>query len=93
MVVDASGNLYGSTLEGGNDSACNAGGGCGVIFELSPESQENVLHYFTGGKDGYSPVAGVTLDDAGTIYGTALAGGDPRCNPPLGCGTVFKITP
>jgi uncharacterized repeat protein (TIGR03803 family) len=62
LVRDAFGNLYGSTLEGGNGSTCNAGGGCGVIFELSPNGQENVLHYFTGGTDGYSPLTGVTLE-------------------------------
>ncbi|MFY9744578.1 MAG: choice-of-anchor tandem repeat GloVer-containing protein, partial [Candidatus Sulfotelmatobacter sp.] len=33
MVFDSQGNLYGSTLEGG-DGPCS--GGCGVIFELSP---------------------------------------------------------
>ncbi len=34
-----------------------------------------VLHDFTGGADGGQPVAGVTLDQQGRIYGTATEGG------------------
>jgi len=33
-----------------------------------------VLHSFTGGADGASPAAGLTLDKAGNLYGTASAG-------------------
>jgi len=33
LVKDSAGNLYGATAEGG-DAKCNAGYGCGVIFEL-----------------------------------------------------------
>jgi uncharacterized repeat protein (TIGR03803 family) len=43
-----------------------------------------VLHNFTGGADGANPHAGVTLDHAGNIYGTAYAGG-------AGYGTAFKM--
>ena len=44
-----------------------------------------VLHTFTGGQDGKSPYAGVTLDQAGSLYGTTTAGG-------AGYGTVYKLT-
>ncbi len=35
----------------------------------------NVIHTFTGGQDGAYPEAGVTLDNAGNLYGTASGGG------------------
>jgi len=44
-----------------------------------------VLHNFTGGQDGASPSGGVTIDQAGTLYGTAFQGG-------AGYGTVFKLS-
>ncbi|MGA2905998.1 MAG: choice-of-anchor tandem repeat GloVer-containing protein [Candidatus Korobacteraceae bacterium] len=46
-----------------------------------------VLHNFTGGGDGANPWAGVTLDGAGNLYGTASAGGIG-----IGYGTVYKLT-
>ena len=51
-----------------------------------------VLHTFTGGDDGASPSAGVTLDRAGNLYGTAERGGftGSGCGS-AGCGTVFKL--
>ena len=44
-----------------------------------------VLHNFTNGQDGAHPEAGLTMDKAGNLYGTAFYGG-------LGQGTVFKLT-
>src|SRR5215469_558589 len=29
----------------------------------------------------------------GSLYGTTAAGGNTSCDPPLGCGTVFRVTP
>ena len=43
-----------------------------------------VIHSFTGGGDGATPWAGVTLDKAGNLYGTASAGG-------IGYGTVYRL--
>jgi hypothetical protein len=48
-----------------------------------------VLHTFTGGSDGAKPVAGLTMDSAGNMYGTAEYGGETFCY--LGCGTVFQL--
>jgi uncharacterized repeat protein (TIGR03803 family) len=44
----------------------------------------SVIHNFSGGQDGSQPVAGLTADKAGNLYGTASAGG-------AGYGTVFKL--
>ncbi len=50
-----------------------------------PASTFSVLHNFTGGLDGANPEAGLTLDKAGNLYGTAFNGG-------LGFGTAFRLT-
>jgi uncharacterized repeat protein (TIGR03803 family) len=92
LVIDRAGNIYGTTIFGGN-RGCN--GSCGVVFKLDANGSEAVLHAFTGGSDGSYPWAGLTMDAAGNLYGTTENGGDPHCSvdKPQGCGVVFKITP
>jgi len=91
LVMDAAGNLYGTTIFGGAHRNCN-GDGCGVVFKLDPGGNETVLHSFTGSTDGALPWAGVVRDAAGNLYGTTLNGGDLKCLPKYGgCGVVFKI--
>jgi uncharacterized repeat protein (TIGR03803 family) len=82
-ILDAAGNLYGTT-EAGGDLTCNGGVGCGTVFELDTTGEETVLHSFTG-KDGTSPIAGVIRDAAGNLYGTTPQGGR------FSSGTVFKL--
>ena len=89
LALDEKGNIYGTTPNGGNQ---NCGSGCGAIFMLDPAGKQTILYEFTGGTDGAGPGAGVTLDSAGTIYGTTSVGGDLICNRGAGCGTVFKLT-
>ena len=66
-----------------------------LIFAATPVQAQTftVLHSFTGGGDGANPVAGLTLDRAGNLYGTAAQGGNTpyTCGSTRGCGTVFKI--
>jgi len=90
-VLDAKGNLYGTTDYGG-DSACDAPYGCGTVFKLDTTGKETVLYSFTGaGGDGANPWAGLVLDAKGNLYGTTTAGGNLACSAPDGCGTVFKL--
>ena len=51
-----------------------------------------IIHSFTGGADGAKPFAGLTLDRAGNLYGTASEGGVVLDYCTAGCGTVFKLT-
>jgi uncharacterized repeat protein (TIGR03803 family) len=88
LVLDASGNIYGTTTYGGNTTT-----GSGTAFELSPSSTgytETLLHTFRGGADGELPFAGLILDSAGNLYGTTVAGGNTACNG--GCGVVFELS-
>jgi uncharacterized repeat protein (TIGR03803 family) len=96
LVFDGAGNLYGTTSSGGNLSGCS-GAGCGVVFELSPQSdgrwRETLLHAFTGGRDGAVPLSSLIFDAAGNLYGTTSQGGVPGCGGGPGCGTVFELSP
>jgi len=76
VLMDAAGNLYGTTLYGG---AANSG----TVFKLDTAGKETVLHSFRG-SDGASPSAGLVQDATGNLYGTTYAGG-------AGAGTVFKL--
>ncbi len=69
LVLDGSGNLYGTAQQGG-DAQCNNGHGCGAVFKIDSTGAETVLYAFTGGSDGVSPQAGLTRDGAGNLYGT-----------------------
>lgn len=98
LTFDRAGNLYGTTPRGGDTlSGCDELG-CGVVFRLTPAGKgtwmERILYSFTGGEDGGSPQAGVILDAAGNVYGTASEGGDASCGYlTVGCGVVFELVP
>jgi uncharacterized repeat protein (TIGR03803 family) len=82
VVLDSSGNLYGTTYNGGGSKA-------GVVYKVTALGQETVLHTFTGGTDGGNPYAGVILDSSGNLYGTTLYGGSTSCT--YGCGVVYEL--
>jgi uncharacterized repeat protein (TIGR03803 family) len=82
LVMDAAGYLYGTTTAGGAN-------GNGTVFKLWRTGgvwKEKVLYSFGSGTDGAIPVAGVTVDAAGNLYGTTSAGGT------YGYGTVFRLS-
>jgi uncharacterized repeat protein (TIGR03803 family) len=92
LVRDASGNLYGTTQQGGT-VPCNLGnGGCGIVFKVDTTGNETVLYSFTGGADGAFPYA-LIQDSAGNLYGTTWWGGDLSGCDGAGCGVVFKVDP
>lgn len=88
VAFDNLGNAYGTTVVGGFY-------GCGTIFKLIPGSQgqwtEKTLWQFTCGSDGKNPHGGVTLDSAGNLYGTTVAGGFGGFCTGDGCGVVYRL--
>ena len=92
LVFDAAGNLYGTTVYGGNESCVGLGSGtgCGMVFQLTPTGEswrEKIVHKFNSGMDGYNPTAAVILDTAGNLYGTTSTGGAHNV------GMAFELTP
>jgi uncharacterized repeat protein (TIGR03803 family) len=87
LVLDANGNLYGTTLYGGSTN-CN-GNGCGMIFRIAPDGTKTMLYAFSG-SDGARPSANLTTDKKGHLYGTTFDGGGSGCGG-SGCGVVFKV--
>ena len=84
LIMDAKGNLYGTTMTGGTSDR-------GVVFKVSSKGAETVLHSFTGGTDGGEPYAGLIMDAKGNLYTTTgYAGIYAGCLE--GCGTVFRMS-
>ena len=75
LVIDDVGNLYGTTLFGGDGQYC-PGDGCGTVFELSPGANgvwtESILYNFCSlpnCADGAGPRFAPTLGPGGSLYG------------------------
>jgi uncharacterized repeat protein (TIGR03803 family) len=77
-IRDHTGNLYGTTSQGGASAGCS----CGTVFKLTPAGNLTVLHSFTGG---YGYPSALTLDGAGNLYGFEYA---TNAN-----GSIFEVTP
>ncbi|HTS05567.1 MAG TPA: choice-of-anchor tandem repeat GloVer-containing protein [Candidatus Eisenbacteria bacterium] len=89
LTIDSSGQLYGTTLAGGNTAACEAVG-CGVVFKLAKDKagnwNETILHEMTG-SDGIFPLGPVVFDPKGNLYAVGQLGAI------MGMGSVFMLTP
>jgi uncharacterized repeat protein (TIGR03803 family) len=93
LVLDAAGDLYGVTADGGTSIGCGSPN-CGTVFELIPHSggawAEKILTDFADdGFGGYSPAASLIFDAHGNLYGTTNFGGAATTD----WGTVFELTP
>lgn len=82
LLRDPQGNFYGTAFTGGDTSGLCAGTGCGVIFKLTPDGTESLLHTFDR-TDGMNPL-GLTNDRNGNLYGVTENGIDE------GNGTLFR---
>jgi len=86
-LLDASGNLYGTTQSGG--TGCETEG-CGTVFELVNDSgvyAEKILHNFDAVGDGENLLAPLIMDNAGNLYSTTGSGGG------FSQGSVFQVNP
>jgi len=105
VIIDSSGNLYGTTAYGGTGDCILLGTavGCGTVWELSPPRTKGgkwtyaTLYSFPSPKEGYVPNGNLTLDSAGNLYGATMFGGNKgtTCNGFYGgqCGAVFELSP
>jgi uncharacterized repeat protein (TIGR03803 family) len=83
LIQATDGNLYGTTVEGGE----NCSGVCGTVFEVTLAGIETVLYSFGASQsDGSDPVGMIQASD-GNFYGVTFRAGS------LDSGTVFKLVP
>jgi hypothetical protein len=97
-VIDKNGNIYGTTLQGGNAGACADWGfsGCGVVWQMTKSSSYatfNTIHAF-GGNDGGTPAA-ILINRKGHIFGnTSNNTAAETCTASAYyCGTAFELIP
>lgn len=90
-IIDRAGNIFGTTLFGGN-GACQFG--CGSVYRLDTARVLHILHNFNGTSEGSQPFGPLVRDAAGNLFGVAKSGGNLNCAelPQTGCGTVFKLS-
>jgi uncharacterized repeat protein (TIGR03803 family) len=97
-LFDSAGNLFGTTATGGTGGSCyfpNAG--CGIVFELSPQSggswTKSTLYNFTNSQEAGIAIGATVsaFDKAGNLYGASSEGGMGNCDN--GCGTLFELSP
>ncbi len=89
VTFDSAGNAYGTTAAGGDFD-------WGTVFKLTPTDSgwlQTVLYSFAAGNDGLSPHGGVTIGPDGSLYGTAVAGGNAGSCAGDGCGVVYQLKP
>jgi len=83
VTGDASGNLYGTTSQGGALRG-------GTIFKLAPDGTMTVVHAFDTNRnsgDASAPWGSLAMDAGGNLYGTSQRGGA------AGGGALFKVAP
>jgi uncharacterized repeat protein (TIGR03803 family) len=82
VIVDAAGNLYGTTLSGGANN-------WGAVFSLTPSGTYTVLYSFCSlgaCADGSQPQGNLVALSPGNLYETTTLGGANNS------GTVYKLT-
>ena len=83
LVQGSDGNLYGTTLVGGNDGVND---GYGTIFKITTAGTLTTIYNFPG----YTQSSSALVEGAdGNFYGTTAAGGSGKYSPG---GTFFTVT-
>ena len=98
LAMDANGNIYGVTSEGGKIGACTSSFGCGTIFKLVPNGANSTLttlHSFcqqSDCKDGRILFDGLIVDGRGNLFGTTDGGGGHDNDQyETGGGVVYEL--
>lgn len=79
LIMDAAGNLYGTTSAGGTS-------GAGTIVRIAAGTNAITVLATFNTTDGATPFAGLIADASGNLYGTTQAGGAN------GFGSIFRLT-
>lgn len=79
VMEKTTGNLYGTTLNGGAHN-------CGTVFQVAANGDETILWNFGGNPDGCNPLDTLWIDASGNFYGTTYSGGTDNA------GMIFKLT-
>jgi uncharacterized repeat protein (TIGR03803 family) len=89
QAFDGQGNLYGITNLGPMGNGCLGNEGCGMVYQLKPNSDgtwtETVIHAFNG-SDGAYPLSSLIFDAQGNLYGSASGEGHYP-------DVVYQLTP
>jgi uncharacterized repeat protein (TIGR03803 family) len=80
LTLLADGNFYGTTTSGGAN-------GLGTVFRMTSQGVQTVLHSFTPDSAGHTPVAGLSSNSDGYLYGVTYYGGTNNL------GTIFRLAP
>jgi len=95
VILDAAGNVYGTTSAGGAGGGYCGGFGCGTVYELARTRnggwREIILYAFAGTPDASSPDFPVTFGANRSLYGAAGGGSATGCQLFGPCGTVYKL--
>jgi uncharacterized repeat protein (TIGR03803 family) len=91
LIMDSSGNLYGTTYYGG--ALYPAGDSYGTVFELVKGSGTitTLASFEPDGVIGAYPVGGLVMDGSGNLWGTTFGGGLGFFSNGLGYGTIFEV--
>jgi uncharacterized repeat protein (TIGR03803 family) len=89
LLQGKSGNLFGTTYNGGDPSCNDLGPGCGTVYEVNFSGREQILYRFRAKKKEDSPIGGLIADADGNLYGTTA--GDLEFGQATSYGTVFKL--
>lgn len=96
LVMDHAGRLYGTSSSGGVANCGPSGtGGCGIVFEMVPQSggiwHYRIIYEFLSDSTGSQPLNGLALDAEGNLYGSSELT-NSKCVYQAGCAVVFKLT-
>ena len=86
LLIDANGDLFGTTPYGGSSNIFGQPTGEGTVYEVVAGSGTITDLVAFNGSNGAYPQAGLTADTAGNLYGTTSMGGNNSE------GTIFKVT-
>ena len=85
LIMESSGDLYGTTEFGGIGFSNRVGTGDGTVFEVTKGSSTITPVAYFSGANGQAPQGGLIPDSSGNLYGTTGLGGASKD------GTVFEV--